>query len=715
VPIDTKGSVIDGIAAVAFWPALEGRVPSDPRGCTVHLVPEPDPDREIVQPCGTWFLLARERTKYAWWLEGPGWISPRTLVMHYAQVPAEGRESRAAVAPVVAAGVVFLPGETRTPAKWSLRLLSADGVFQRRVRPEQALAGVAMPAGRVLAAIHDDDTGEYTALGRPTLLTANGRVAVTPRPPAPPNTDVLVVLERPRLVAPDADEVAGAFVTPGARIRPDVVVRHPERVFLFWFALAEKAGRVEVTSASVWAKPPELRLRPGAVEVQEARLRVKPSLRVSVLLPSVLADKPVTVSVEAFDNPMSIAERTLGRDETAVELRALPPDRLHLVVHAGSWEFLQEVDLSGGDDMEVSVEPKPLYVRGTVTRGNEGTPATVRFRAGRGDQWAEAVADSAGRYEIALFKPGRYFIEVLAPGAAGPFFLMPLAKVDADRELDIRLPVGTVRVTVRDAETRLPVPGAAITVTNAASDGVKTVDSVHGDERGQASLPPQRPGTFALHVSADAYEDSDIAAQSVPETEDVREVEVALRARRDSLKVDVWLPDGTPAGGAAAWLTAAPESVPEFTGACDAAGHCIVPRKVGLLLFVRHPQAGFAVAPLTEPPGDRSLQVQLTPSAPPLVVHAIKSSGEGAAFARVAVWVGELRLSGPLLQWLTGAPPAASREGFWHASNLPAGPIAVLAWSPGSGLEGAIAGGAFDSQRVPVVYPWAGAVFVTTL
>lgn len=51
-----------------------------------------------------------------------------------------------------------------------------------------------------------------------------------------------------------------------------------------------------------------------------------------------------------------------------------------------------------------------------------------------------------------------------------------------------------------------------------------------------------------------------------------------------------------------------------------------------------------------------------------------------------------------------GSRPLSDRNGFWTAGNLPAAPLAVLAWR--LGVNNDAAAGLLDSQSVPVAFPW---------
>ena len=88
----------------------------------------------------------------------------------------------------------------------------------------------------------------------------------------------------------------------------------------------------------------------------------------------------------------------------------------------------------------------------------------------------------------------------------------------------------------------------------------------------------------------------------------------------------------------------------------------------------------------------------------PLAVAVEDSWGEAAAWSNLAVWIGDQRLSGQHLAWLTGARPTTDRRGFWRAVNLPPGPVQVLAWRSTASAEAT--SGRLDSLARSIEAPW---------
>lgn len=133
--------------------------------------------------------------------------------------------------------------------------------------------------------------------------------------------------------------------------------------------------------------------------------------------------------------------------------------------------------------------------------------------------------------------------------------------------------------------------------------------------------------------------------------------------------------------------------------------------QAGRWLLIRHPASGFLVRrwqPGEE--GEDPLTWILPPAAPPLAVRAVDNTGESVAWADFALWLGDMRLAGPCLAWLTETGAASDGSGTWRPRHLPAEPIKVLAWSLPERSDAAL--GAFDASATVVPFPWPDRVTV---
>jgi hypothetical protein len=715
VVIDPSRGVIDGIAGAAFWPSVDGATPSDPSGFWVHLVPESDLGSEIVRPCGEWFLLAPEPTAYAWWVEGPGLISSRTLVMHYARVPASERAARAAVAPVGPAGTVAVKNPPNLIKRWSIRLLSADGLFARRGGAAAAIAGVAMPAGPTVAALYDDEAAEYVALGVPFTLSAGERHVVELLPPSGPTTDLIALVKRPaRLGVGSKDDVSATLLTPEGVLTPALVVRQPERVYFLWYGVKAKRGTLEVRSERLFAAPGEVRLHNGRVEYRLIELRTLPNLHVRLIIPDELASETAVIALLRVAGDKPVTQVSLKPGVAAADIEAVPADVLRVVVSLGSWKFDETVDLSTGQDQEVTIEPRLIRVRGVVRVGDHPVAATVRFRFAPDEAWVVGHAGEDGRYAVVLAKAGFYTVCVDLAGRADPFWVVPGPRIGGDRELDLTLPDNEIRVEVHDAATGQAVADAKVEVSSSSKVGsISSSVRYTTDSAGKATLPPVRAGTLALTVAAAGYDTKEVAAEPVPEGHHERSIKVDLDPWRARATVVVTGPDGSPAAGAGLWLTVGIPVPPSFVGSCDATGHGEIPSRPGYLLVVRHQNAGFAIVPTAEPVEGVPIQVRLPRAAPALVLRVRNPDGTPSRSARVLIRAGGAWIPDPLLRWITGSPAAATYDGYWTGVCLPAAPVAALAWPSAKQALGEALAGLMDDRRTEVLFPWPNVVDVT--
>jgi hypothetical protein len=255
--IDPAAGFMDGVRFIGSWPARSAidKRPGDPSGFEVHLVPRDDRDRALVYPAGSWFKPP-EGT-YLFWLEGKNLMSPFLGVLTYqvASAPASGQ---AAVAPVVAAGRIKHSPDVGLDSTTSLRLLHLESHLsdQGRVRPQmtrraiasEALRGVAMPAGKVVAALWNRQTEKYTALEVVTVPYAQ-TVEVSPRPPAQGSGAVYIVLEPPRGVRWQEEGMSvGLKAADGTLVAADEVAQTLYRTFAIW--LAVPGGELELALQS---------------------------------------------------------------------------------------------------------------------------------------------------------------------------------------------------------------------------------------------------------------------------------------------------------------------------------------------------------------------------------------------------------------------------------------------------------------------------------
>ncbi len=721
-PDPTKG-VVDGKAAVSFWPAVgpEGEEFLAPVGFEAHLVPLSELDRELVYPCGIWFVPPGGG--YKAWVEGEDRLSS-PMIVHYKPSPFTGR-GFVAVFPVEPAGRVGIPAEKELPADTSLRLLHLDPKFPQRAFDRRtgatgaARKGLLMPAGRVLMGSFARASGGALALSRP-LEVVPGRVArAWPQPPAA-GSDLLAVLDRPRLASaeqPDAVELSVAGVD-GAPRAPDVFVNAGDRVYGVWYGLEGSAARLVASSTVLFLPPRDIPLRPGKVETVRGELGLLPGIDVTLDLPDALKPDRITLAVRAAaGDPEPLRRVVLPRDTGAHRFDALPAAPLDVVLEAPPWIAHRTVDLSSGEDSSVEFRPQAIAVRGTVYRGAKPARAEVAFRTGGEDGWLRVQTDERGAYEAVLWGPGGYLIQVDLATTSGPPFV-EMETIEESGTLDLHVPGSSYSVRVLDAETGRGIAGAAVSAGNRYVDprlGERDAgQKATTDEEGVAELQPLRPGELMVAARADGYLPSETLTETVPERELERELTFRLRPVGPTKALRLRLPGGAPAAGAElrAQRGLGDDSA-LWQGLTDATGEVQVPDLAeGAFLLVRHAQAGSLVRGWRG--GVETAVWTLPPAAPPLAVAAVRPSGEPAAYVPLALWLDGVRLTGRSLAFVAWSHHAgAGQDGSWLGRNLPPEPLRLLAWTAAE-QEAALAG-LFDARALAVPAPWPAAVRLETI
>ena len=720
---DAGKGVVDGKAAVSFWPVADEESEEflAPFGFEAHLVPLSELDRELVHPCGIWFVPPGGGYKV--WVEGEDRLSPPTIV-HYKPSPFAGR-GFVAVFPVEPAGRVGIPAEKGLPANTSLRLLHLGAkipqrAFDRRTAAvEAARKGLLMPAGRVLMGLFARDSGEALALSRPLEVVPGQVTRAWPQAPSA-GSDLLVVLERPRFAAPEQPDAVELSVegVDGAPRAPDVFVSAGDRVYGVWYGLKGRTARLLASSAALFLAPRDVPLRPGKVETVRAELGLLPGIDVTLDLPDALKADRITLAVRAAaGNPEPLRRVVLPRDAEAHRFEALPAAPLDVVLEAPPWIAHRTVDLSSGEDGSVEFRPQAIEVRGTVYRGAKPARAEVAFRTGGEDGWLRVQTDERGAYGAVLWGPGGYLIQVDLAATPGPPFV-EVEPIEESRTLDFHIPGSSYSVRVLDEETGRGIAGAAVSAGNHYVDprlgerdaGQKATTG----EEGVAELQPLRPGELMVAARADGYLPSETLTETVPEAEVERELTLRLRPVGPTKALRLLLPGGAPAAGAElrAQRGLGDDSA-LWQGRGDAEGEVQVPDLAeGAFLLVRHPQAGSVVREWRG--GVEMVQWTLPPAAPPLAVAAVRPSGEAAAYVPLALWLDGVRLTGRSLAFLAWSLHAgAGQDGSWLGRNLPPTPLRLLAWTAAE--QEAALDGLFDARALAVAAPWPAVVRLETV
>ena len=721
LPDSSKGQ-INGKRAMLVWPVSgvqivgeSGAKPNkllSPDGCSVYLVPTDDLERELIYPCGKWFLPPAGR--YRVWLEGSNLATGDYGIVSYDAEPFAGR-GLAMMMPLEPAGRVALSKNITLRPETSFRLLQIRGParngvllgpFDRRVRNESAHTGVQMGAGSVLAGIFDRKSNEAIALSRPVTVTT-GKISTVSVLAPTKGTDIMAILDRPRVVKVGEEEVALTLDLGGVSRKPDVFMNTSTRVYAVWYGVDGRTAAVRVQSAALRYNGPVVVLRPQKVVTVRGKLEKLPTVGVSIRAPvGVLADAKTWLEVRGQHSRDAL--RTIpARLNESVRLEALPAEPLNIILIAGPWEFSRSVDLTSGADDDVAFDLQPIVVSGIVYYGRDPSPgAEVAFEADR--DWIRTKSSEEGRYELAFWRPAwDYRAEVRVRDRAGPPFIDGLFDIKENSTIDFHVPRTRFTVDVLDAVTRKPVEGAKVLGGNSwsARGGSDAVQTSITDATGRAHLQPMREGTMVVRARADGYLDSEPIRRTVDRIDDEGHMEIALRPVGETIRVRLRM-RGRDASGASVWAVRSTEGQqpPLWRGIAGADGVVEIPRSVREASFlVRHDGAASTIHRIAD---EKDVAWDLEPAAPPVVLKTQKQ-------ARLALWIGGMRVSGVALRFLTGSMEATDSSGTWSAQNLPATPLRVLAWHGASASQ--IEAGAYDAIATRVDYPWPSVVEIPTV
>jgi hypothetical protein len=679
---DPRGGNVNGIGGVLFWPgdmfAANGEARPLPTasGCEARLVAYADLDRELAYPCGKWFVLPSPG-RYEYWLETSGRITPTMGLLVYGRKPFSGR-GMASIIPVTPAGRIVIPPERKMPEAEGLRLLSIDSpqrwgtrVFDRRVSAATAHTSVQMPEGHVVAGRFDRKTNDAIALSRPVEVTSGKTTTVWPRPPA--ESDVLLVLTKPpelQLNKPFAGRLSLD------QRPPDVMLNAFDRIIAIWYGVAARHTTIAMQSDAAFMAPQQVDLVRGKVTTIRSKVQRLPTAHVSI-------DVPPGVSIA---EPLSLEAATKRVQVTpgTHDLQGLPAEPLKITLSVGTWRRSELVDLSSGEDANITFDLQPIAVTGTVFHGDDCAAAEIEFL--NDNEWRSVKTNERGEYATTFWWPKVHMARVKI-GTLPPY-------LDAFREIfesgvvDFHVPRTDYLVRVRDATTGRGIGGAEISVGNDSPDSRATSQRLTTDDSGVAALPPLRRGDLIVKVRAEHYATPEPLRASVDDQH--HELEIALKPLPTAASLQLRLAAGTPAAQAEVWAFN-PAMVPVWRGTADGDGRLDLPEMaVGAMLLVRHPMAASTIRTCT--PTD--VAWTLEPPAEPLTLV----SKPGVV---VALWLDGVKLSGPLLTFAVWSTPVTSAAGLWVGRNLPTKSVRVLLL-PSS----AYGSNAYDTVARLIDYPW---------
>jgi hypothetical protein len=180
-----------------------------------------------------------------------------------------------------------------------------------------------------------------------------------------------------------------------------------------------------------------------------------------------------------------------------------------------------------------------------------------------------------------------------------------------------------------------------------------------------------------------------------------------------TVAVEATLASGAPAAGAAVVITASLKEAPGWGALCDAAGKLAVPVDAGGgWIAVRHPEAGFLLQPWGPPAAGETVHLTLPETGPVLLTRVVRERDEPVAHAEIILWLGETKLEGTMLAWLTSTRGASDKDGYWRALGVPPQDVVLLALPAGGRPPGGTAGD-LEAQGTRVSFPWPDEVRLT--
>ena len=724
--LDPSTGEIDGTRALSIFPVRYEGPRSveilDVPGCEVHMVSMSSRDaRERVHPCGVWFL--EDPGHYLYWVQSSDWrISPYAREVIYTAGPFQGSGFPGA-APVGPAGRVVPPRNVGSKSGYQLRLLQVepylvDGMMTqemwRGVDLDRIGDGVLMPVGLTVAGLWDKRAERYVMFSR-SFKTEHGQVREAPLE-APPDSHaflVVKILRREKAPREGGKKIEVVAVRGADRFEPDLVAEHLYYVYSIWYDLP--AGRVEVRAGTEEdvLEPTQIELEGGTIERVSGHLTPRPALDVELEISSLLSEHEAALEVRRLPSGEVVARRELAPDSWSERIEGLPRAPLEVEFQSVAGAVSKVVDLSDGSDGFVHLELDPVVLTGHVLLGDEPHTAELTFMTVQ-KQTQDVRTDENGRFELIALKAIRN-VSIELDGVEMPPFVefFPQA-ITGTTEHDFVVPDRRFTLRVVDAVTGAPIPDASIFVRNQYDeDGEPGYDmavaqQVESDENGIARLPPLRAGELEARASADGYAQmQEPAITPIAEETEEGTLEIVLEPLGETVDLRLRLATGAPADGARVALVdslANGSILVESTA--DSAGEVAVPVGMRGVLLIYHDQAAFMLRSWPTEPSDESMEWNLAAMpARPLVVRVLDPEGESAVRrAGLAVWVDGWRLSGLVLAWLTQTRGFADDNGFWSASNLPSGPVSILAYPLQA--RGAVASGGWDMLATEVPVPW---------
>jgi hypothetical protein len=430
-----------------------------------------------------------------------------------------------------------------------------------------------------------------------------------------------------------------------------------------------------------------------------ATLRKRPSLYVTVSTPDPsIITEPLRITVVPTET--TAAPRVIDGQLGEQQITDLPLATLKVSLAMGSWQFIANADTSAGVDDVVQFDLRPVTLTGTVFWGDKPTKATVSITT---SERHSTDTDDEGRFRLTLWSLRRYGLVVtLADHPEIPGFTETI-RVDASRDIEIRIPKTAVSVRVSSVQTNTGISHATVLVRTTWVDAIEgekgSTFRTTTDENGVVTLPPVRIGTLTLQAQAPGYRSSDLVNTPITRADQELEIPIGLEPTAGR-SIEFTLPGGEPAAGAeAAGITG---EVIRWNAIADATGHVEVPEQFVGIVAVRHPNAASDVRAWN--PNDAPLRWRLGRPAAPLRIAVVDHALQPVPSAMIYAWFGQTRVGGGVLAFLTNATNATGPDGSWTGRNLPQQATSIIAFRAPS--TPGMLDGTYETLATRIPYPW---------
>ncbi len=372
--------------------------------------------------------------------------------------------------------------------------------------------------------------------------------------------------------------------------------------------------------------------------------------------------------------------------------------------------YLAALSIAGETRVEMafpSIRPvrfdfRKIQLHGRVTRAGEGVAAALDFDPndepippGMKSTSTSAETDTSGDYEARVW-PGALYRVRVAPseGSSSPSRFRLVTGDTLEQEKDFALSANPLKITILDAKTHDPIPGAKLVFID--SEGLSIRKPIRSARLKLDSVPS---GPFHATAVAKDYVNSTVD-WAIEDRDDAQTFEIEMNRETKGNDFQVSLPDGSPAANAWAFYRYDAITDSHILIPCDGEGNCHpAERPVDSdLIFLKHPDAGLTI--LTAGTLYASRTAVMSPAGGNLVIHlrpGPKSQGacESAIIELHGVAIGRYEASGS--QFVCGPNPE---------------PL-TLAELPAAALDVSIVLLSYDDHSRPIPVRIAGPITVT--